>query len=105
MLFVILGFFVRLLSEVEALGRLAVGAAGNAGRSGCPEVGVFCASVCPDVGVFCVFSALFLRCSRRGVSREDMMRICGGTAREADDLREVVVSKPPVNTMSIKKAR
>jgi hypothetical protein len=58
MLFVILGFFVRLFSEVEVLGRLAVGAAGNAGRSGCPEVGVLCASVCRDIGVFCVFSTL-----------------------------------------------
>jgi len=73
--FVTLGFLVRLLSEEEVLVRLAVGTAGNAGRPGCQEVGVFCPSVCPDVGVFCVFSTLLFFDSRRGVS--DMMRIDG----------------------------
>jgi hypothetical protein len=68
MLFVTLGFFVRLFSEVAVLGRLAVGTAGNAGRAGC------------EVGVFCVFSTLFFFDSRcDGVS--DMMRIDRRAAR------------------------
>jgi len=79
MLFVTLGIFVRLSSEVAVLGRLAVGTAGNVRRSGCQEVGVFCASVCHDVGVFCVFSTLFFFDSRCVVS--DMMRIDGRAAR------------------------
>ena len=77
--FVTLAFLVRLFSEEEVLVRLAVGTAGNAGRPGCQEVGVFCASVCPDGGVFCVFSTLRFFDSRRGVS--DMMRIDGHVMR------------------------
>ena len=73
--FVTLGFLVRLFSGGEVLVRLAVDTAGNAGRPGCQEVGVFCTSVCPDVGVFCVFSTLLFFDSHRGVS--DMMRIDG----------------------------
>ena len=75
MLFVTLGTFVRLSSEVAVLGRLAIGTAGNARRSGCQEVRVFCASVCHDIKVFCVFSTLFFFDSRCIVS--DMMRIDG----------------------------
>ena len=72
--FVTLGFLIRLISE-DVLVRLAVATAGNAGRPGCQEVKVFCASVCPDVRVFCVFSTLLFFDSRCGVS--GMMRIAG----------------------------
>jgi len=40
LLFVTLGFLIQLFLEVEVLGRLAVGTAGNAGHSVCQEVGV-----------------------------------------------------------------
>ena len=79
MLFVTLGTFVQLSSEVAVLGHLAVGTAGNSRRSGCQEVGVFCASVCHDDGVFCVFSTLFFFDSHCVVL--DMMRIDGRAAR------------------------
>jgi len=79
LLFVTLGFLVRLFLEVEVLGRLAAGSAGNAVCSDCQEVGVFCASVCPDVGVFGVLSTLLFFDSHGSVS--DMMRIDGRAAR------------------------
>ena len=68
MLFVTLGTFVRLSSEVAVLGRLAIGTAGNTRRSGCQEV-----------RVFCVFSTLFFFDSRCVVL--DMMWIDGRAAR------------------------
>jgi hypothetical protein len=67
MLFVTLGFLLRLFSEVAVLGRLAVGTAGNVGRAGY------------EVGVFCVFSTLFFFDSRCGVL--DMIRIDRRAAR------------------------
>jgi hypothetical protein len=68
MLFVTLGFFVRLFSEVAVLGWLAVGTAGNAAHAGC------------EVRVFCVFSTLFFfDLYYHGVS--DMMRIDRHAAR------------------------
>jgi len=81
LLFVTLGFLIRLFLEVEVLGRLAAGTAGHAGHSVCQEVGVFCASVCPNVGVFCYLSTLLFFDSYCSVS--DMMRIDGCTARES----------------------
>ena len=77
--FVTLAFLIRLFLEEEVLVRLAVGTAGNAGRPGYQEVGVFCALACPDDGVFCVFSTLRFFNSHRGVS--DMMRIGGRATR------------------------
>jgi len=79
LLFVTLGFLIQLFLEVEVLGRLAAGTAGNAGHSVCHEVGVFCISVCPDVGVFCLLSTLLFFDSHCSVS--DMMRIDGHAAR------------------------